>query len=209
MQFYERALGQYNQLNKDPKKKGYFDTIATLALLIVLLVMIYPAVNHILKVRKEISEGKVFEQQLSDKIDALGQAETNLAAAKADLPIASVALPAGADFKKYLVKPIEDTANKSGLTLANVQFTDVPISDPDKGLEVKVRDMDFTLTLKGDFVKMKDFLTTLETFIRVTEINQLEIKRVDNTNEPDLTIQATTKYLGLPLASLQAQGGGD
>lgn len=208
MQFYEKALSQYGTLNKDPKKKGYFDTIATLVLLIVLLVMIYPAVNHILSIRREIATGKVFERDLRDKLEALDKAERNLADIQNDLPIASLALPTGADFKSFLIKPVEDIALRHGLTIDSVQFTDVPISVPDKGVEVRVRDMDFDLTLKGDFIKMKDFLTDLEKFIRITDINQLEIKRDESSDEPELVLQATTKYLGLPLTILPGQEGG-
>jgi hypothetical protein len=54
MQFYEQALSRYNQTTADPQNKNYFEITLTLILLIVLLLMIYPAITHILNLNKEI-----------------------------------------------------------------------------------------------------------------------------------------------------------
>lgn len=102
MQFYEQAMKQYNQVNEDPKKKNYLEMTLTLILLIVLIVMIYPAVTHILNLNKEIQSGKVVERALEEKLLALGQAEQNLEEVKEDLPLLELALPVGSDIDDYL-----------------------------------------------------------------------------------------------------------
>src|SRR5574339_537699 len=105
MQFYEQALKQYGQATADPKKKNYFEITLTLVLLIVLVIMIYPAITHILNLNKEIQAGKVVEKALEEKLVALSQAEQNLKKIEDDLPLLELALPVGSDIDKYLQKP--------------------------------------------------------------------------------------------------------
>lgn len=196
MQFYERALRVYQV---DPKQKSYFDIAATLVLLMVLLVMIYPAVDHILKLQQEITTGKKVEADLSQKVSDLTDAQKNLAAIQDDLTYAQKALPVGADFKNYLQTPIEKLASNHKLTIKAIQFTNVPISDPGKDESVKVRDMTYNLTVEGNFTDFSLFLTDLESFIRTTQVTRLDSKRSDPKSPVTFTLEAKVSYLGLPL----------
>src|SRR3990172_5426832 len=139
MQFYEKALGTYNQYTADPKRKNYFEIGATLVLLIVLILMIYPAINHELKLNKEIAAGRLVETSVEEKINDLNAAKDNLEEVKSDLPILEIALPTGSNIKNYLQRPIENLADLLRLTIKDVQFDEVPISDPGKNSELKLR----------------------------------------------------------------------
>lgn len=197
MQFYEQTFKRYQDFTADPKKKNYFDIAATLILLIVLVIMIYPAISHITKVNKEIQDGKVVEEALKNKISNLELAADNLNEIKSDLPLLEKALPTGSDIKTYLKTPLEKIAQVHQLVINSVQFNDIPISLPKKDESLTARDITFTITLTGNFVKINDFIRDLELYIRVTSIQQLDIK--EQGNDETITLQATTNYLGTPV----------
>lgn len=200
-------MSRYNQTNADPKKKSYFEITLTLVLLIVLLIMIYPAITHILNLNKEIQAGRVVQKALEKKLVALAEAENNLTAIEADLPLLELALPVGSDIEKYLQKPLEDLTAKHGLTLKTVQFNDIPVSKPISE-DVRQREMGFTLDLTGGFPNLLTFVKDLENFVRVTSVENLTLKL--NGAELSITIQGSTNYLGAPVAiPNQAQATGD
>lgn len=208
MQFYEKALGTYNQYTADPKRKNYFEIGATLVLLIVLILMIYPAINHILKLNKEIAAGRLVETSLEDKITDLNRARENLEEIKEDLPLLELALPTGSNIKNYLQNPIESLARAHQLTMKEVRFEEVPISDPDKNSELKVREINYNVTLIGSFVEFSAFVKDLEKYIRVTDIDKIEIKKPDSSSPTNYTVSATTRYLGLPVITIPNQEAG-
>ncbi len=197
MQFYEQTLSNYNKITADPKKKNYFQIAATLALLIILVVMIYPAIQHIAKVNKEIETNKVIDKALADKITNLGLAQDNLRDVQDDLPLVEKALPTGSDIKNYIKAPLESLAAKHGLTLKSVQFSDIPVSPSGNDEKLAVRDIDFTVSLIGNFTTLNSFLKDAETFIRVTSVRTLDIK--GSGGQQTMTVSATTNYLGNPL----------
>lgn len=207
MQFYEQTLSNYNKLTADPKKKSYFEISATLILLIILVIMIYPAIQHIATVNKEIETNKIIEKKLVDKITNLGLAQENLDKVKADLPLLEKALPTGSDIKNYIKTPLEALASKNSVALKSVQFNDVPLSTPTSEANLAVRNIDFTLSLSGDFAKLTNFLLDAENFIRITSIRTLDIK--GSGSQQSMTLQATTNYLGTPVTIVpnQVQGG--
>lgn len=203
MQFYEQTLANYNKASADPKKKNYFDLAATLVLLIVLIVMIYPAIQHIASVNKEIETNKVVDKKLSDKINSLNLAEQNLDEVKGDLALLEKALPTGSDVKNYIKTPIETLAAKHNVAIKSIQFNDVPISVPDKETTLSIRNIDYTLSLSGNFTALNEFLKDAENFIRITSTRQLDMK--GDSSQQVLTIQATTNYLGSPVTVVPNQ----
>lgn len=206
MQFYEQTFNRYQNFIADPKKKNYFDIAASLFLLIILVIMIYPAIQHIVKVNKEIQDGKVISGKLDDKINNLKLAEDNLNEIKSDLGLVEKALPVGSDLKTYLQNPIEKLAKSHQLNLDSIQFSDVPISLPSKDALLNSRDINFTLSLTGNFINIQDFIKDLENYIRITSVRQIDIKEKGNTES--VTLQATTNYLGTPITIVPNQTGG-
>mgnify|MGYP001613286536 CR=1 FL=1 len=193
MQFYEQAMTRYNQTTADPKKKNYFEITLTLILLIILLVMIYPAITHIITLNKEIQAGRVVDKALGDKIVALNQAQDNFAKVEKDLPLLELALPVGSDLDKYVQKPIESLSTKNSLTVKSIQFSDVPVSKPTTE-DVRLRQMEFTMSLTGAFPNLLAFVKDLESFVRVTSVDTLQLKA--SGAELAITLQGTTNFLG-------------
>lgn len=207
MQFYDQTLRNYNKLTADPKKKNYFEISATLILLILLVIMIYPAIQHVAAVNKEIETNKIVEKELADKITNLRQAQVNLDQVKYDLPLLEKALPTGSDIKDYIKTPIETLAAKNSVTLKSIQFSDVPLSIPTNQADLTVRNIDFSITLAGNFTNLVSFLKDAENFIRITSVRSLDIK--GSGSQQTMTLQATTNYLGVPVTVVpnQASGG--
>lgn len=207
MQFYEQTLSNYNKITADPKKNNYFEISATLILLIILVVMIYPAIQHIASVNKEIETNKIIEKELADKITNLGLAQANLDQVKSDLPLLEKALPTGSDIKDYIKIPLETLAGRNSVTLKSVQFSDVPLSVPTTDADLTVRNINFTISLSGNFTNLTNFLKDAENFIRVTSVRNLDIKGIGS--QQTMTLQATTNYLGIPVTVIpnQVQGG--
>lgn len=186
-------MTRYNQTTADPKKKNYFEITLTLILLIILLVMIYPAITHIITLNKEIQAGRVVDKALGDKIVALNQAQDNFAKVEKDLPLLELALPVGSDLDKYVQKPIESLSTKNSLTVKSIQFSDVPVSKPTTE-DVRLRQMEFTMSLTGAFPNLLAFVKDLESFVRVTSVDTLQLKA--SGAELAITLQGTTNFLG-------------
>lgn len=191
MQFYNQAVERFNK--STPQQKSVASVGLTLGLLILLILLIFPAVNHVLKINREISDGKLVEQKLQDKIDALNKAKFNLESVKDRLGVVNQSLPTGSAVDDYL-KELESAAKKSNLSIEGVQFTDVPLSLPDKSQGLSVRQIDYTITLKGKFSNLQQFISNIEGAIRTTDT--LSISFDDEDSSVTATIKASVSYLG-------------
>lgn len=191
MQFYNQAVERFNK--STPQQKSVVSVGLTLGLLILLILLVFPAVNHVLKLNREISDGKLVEQKLQDKIDALNKAKFNLESVKDRLGVVNQSLPTGSAVDDYL-KELESAAKKSNLSIEGVQFTDVPLSLPDKSQGLSVRQIDYTITLKGKFSNLQQFISNIEGAIRTTDT--LSISFDDEDSSVTVTIKASVSYLG-------------
>ena len=191
MQFYQQIVGQYNKAS--PVQKSYLSIALTLGLLIILILLIFPAVNHVLKINKEISDARIVEQKLEDKIASLEKAETNYNQAKDRLKIIDEALPTGSAVEQY-VKQIEGLVTKNNLTLAGVQFSDIPLSPPTNKDRLGLREVDYVATVEGKFINFKTFLTDFEGLIRTTDITSISVS--ENQLIISAAFKATVYYLG-------------
>src|SRR3989304_3267440 len=172
MQFYQPLVDQYNKAS--PVQKSYLSIALTLGLLIILILLIFPAVNHVLKLNKEISDGRIVEQKLEDKIASLEKAQISYNQAKDRLKILDEALPTGSAIERY-VKQIETLVSKNKLTLAGVQFSDVPLSLPTNKDKLGLRELDYVATVEGKFTNFNKFLTAFEGLIRTTDVSSISM----------------------------------
>ncbi len=193
MQLHQKLSDQYNKSN--PTQKSYLNIGLTLGLLILLIGLVFPAVNHILKLNKEISEGKNIEKKLQDKVTALQEAESNYTEVKDRLQIIDAALPTGSSVDTYF-KQIEKFAGKNNSTIAAAQFTDIPLSKPVNKTNLKVKQFDYSLTLEGNFTNLVKFLTDFEQLVRTTNFTSILINK--NESKVSAAIKAAGYYLGEP-----------
>lgn len=195
MQFYQNALAKFN--NSTPKQKNYLSLGLTIGLLIILLALIFPAVNHILKINKEIADGEKVERKLHEKIIALDKAEENFSTSKDRLVIVEEALPTGSAVDTHL-RQIERLAAKSNATLSGIQFSDVPLSLPTIRQNLAVKQVEYSLTVSGRFANISKFISDLENTVRTVDIATISISEDGTILTASLNV--ITNYLGQPTA---------
>lgn len=180
------------------RKKSYFAIIATLLLLIVLVLLIYPAIQHITRINKEISDARQVKASLEDKLENLEQARINLEEVEEDLAFLDLALPVGSDVIPYLQK-IESFAENYDLSVEAVQFTNVPLSKPDLNQNVNTKQLTYNITFEGDFEDFKKLLSNLENYIRTSEVETVSSVKDEEEEEEKVfeTLGVTTYYIGL------------
>lgn len=196
MQLYRQAITQYNSAT--PVQKSYLSVVLTLGLLILLILLVFPAVNHILKLNNEIAKGRDVDNKLQEKIIALEEAEANYENLKDRLKIADDALPTGSAVDKYL-RQIENAAKRNKTTLASIQFADVPVSLPKNKENLSVRQVDYTITVEGKFSNIQKFVEEMEKLIRTTNFTQISIS--EDGSKLAASLQATVYYLGDTVAT--------
>lgn len=181
--------------NSTPAQKSYLSMALTLGLIIGLIVITYPALQHILKLQKEINDGRKTLTQLQQKSQALSDASISYEAIKPDLPLLDQALPAGTDLKAYLQKPVESLARDNKLGMEGLQFNEVPLSLPDTDTLLKAKTIPYSLTLNGNFTDFSKFLASLEKFIRVTEVNEIVVSS-EKSGKVSAELKINTHYFG-------------
>jgi len=202
---FRQTLKQYEKIGENPEARGYFGVLATLVLLIVLLLLIFPAVRHIVQINKEITDAREVKVKLENKLENLEQAKANLEAVKADLPLLDLALPVGSDMPKHLVR-IDEIAKKYDLEIFTVQFTQVPLSKPSiQASELSTKDFEYSITLQESFTNFKKFLKDFENLIRISDVTTIAVEKEEET-PLRLTVGASTYFLGSRLVSEEELG---
>ena len=189
---------QLQQTENKGLTKDYFSILASLALLIVLILVIYPAIKHIAEINKEISDARVIKAGLEAKLDALAQARTNYDEVKIDLGVLDLALPVGSNLPPYL-KSVEDLSSKSGLKISNAQFNNVPLTKTAKTTaSLQTTKISYKITLDGGFTNFEQFLVSLEKFIRVSDVTGIDITKGDQSKNGQSSTSGTlTESLGI------------
>jgi len=192
---------RFEQLSKDPDKRSYLGVGLTLLTLIILSVLIFPAITYITKLNKEISQAKTIDQALGQKVEAIIQAKTNYEEIKKNLPILDAALPSDSEVATYL-KTVELLADKHSLNIDKVQFNDIPLLFDKSRKDLEVREINFTVSLEGDFQSVKSYLSALEGFIRTTNVSSLDVtgETLEEKESNTITIRAKVYYLGPAVA---------
>jgi len=198
MSLVKQESKQFNLFELSNATKGYFGVVATLVLLIVLILLIYPAINHIIKLNRELSDARIVKATLETKLANLDLARNNLEEARNDLFVLDLALPIGSDLTPYL-KDIEGMAKNSKLKISAVQFTDVPLSTPSAKIGLKTKQIDYSITFEGSFPNFTKFLAEIENFIRTSDVSDIAIVK-DPEKGLTHTFGASSYYLGTEFA---------
>ncbi len=191
MSFYQQVSSQYEKAT--PTQKSYLNIILTLILLIILIPLIFLAVNHILKLNKEIADGRLVEQKLIDKIGNLNQAQSNYDTVKDRLKIIDTALPTGSHPEDHL-RQLESIARSNKVKLAGIQFTSIPLSIPGDGADLTIKQVNYEATVEGTYPNLQKFLADLESLVRTADLSSVAITSKESL--VSATIKATTYYLG-------------
>lgn len=195
MEDYKATLSRYTNFDADSPTKSYFGILATLVLLIVLLLMIFPAIKHITAINKEIADARIVKTKLENKLVAIDLAKQNLESASSDLPLLNLALPVGSDLPNYL-KRIEKLAKSNKLTVSTVGFTDVPLSVPSiQDDNLKTKKIVYTIGFEGSFTNFNKFLGKLEQLIRISDVDIVKIEKKEDEPLKE-SLEVTSYFFG-------------
>ncbi|MFH0863562.1 MAG: type 4a pilus biogenesis protein PilO [Candidatus Gottesmanbacteria bacterium] len=147
---------------------------------------IKPTVVTIAQLQRQISDSKLVEQKLQEKINALSQAQVAYEAVKPDLGVIMSALPSNAQFPT-LIKGFEKISAESGTTLVNLNFQSINLTDVSKEATGAATEtpVTFSLTAAGDYNQLSDFIRKLSFLDRLATIESLNItmqKKEENIN---------------------------
>lgn len=200
----KQTLSKYSKLGSDAQTKSYFGIIATLALLIVLLLLIFPAIKHVTSINKEISDARIVKTKLENKLLALNEAKDNLEEVRGDLPLLDLALPIGSDLPNYLIR-IERMAKNNGMKLISIDFSNVPLSKPSPQEDVlETKTIIYNVTFEGGFLNFQKFLSKLEDLIRVSDVNILKIEKLEDKPLTE-TLEVTSYFYGVSFVEESAE----
>ncbi|OGY24127.1 MAG: hypothetical protein A2172_01115 [Candidatus Woykebacteria bacterium RBG_13_40_15] len=186
-----------NKAVKSSQAKDYFYIIASLILLIVLVLIMFPAVKYVAQLNREISDARIIKSGLETKINSLAEARKNYDEVKDNIQYLDSTMPVGSSLPSYL-KGIEQLVADSKLTISNIQFTNVPLAKtPKTTASLQTKRISYKLTLTGNFLDFQDFLSDLEKFIRVSHVTSINLAK-DKEGILKEALEIDTFFLGIP-----------
>lgn len=170
---------------RSPKVKAYGMLILSLfALSIFGAFAIRPTLKTIVQLRRQITDSRLVEKKLEEKINTLYQVQPEYEMIKNDLPIISAALPSNPQFLPFL-KNLNKFASESGVLISSLTFQPVSLSNKETS---KISSFPFRLSLSGSFSNLTGFLTLLGKSERLITIENIEIKPTTSENRENLTL---------------------
>lgn len=175
---YKRYFVDIGRLYKIKKVRVYTEIVLSLAAVSFFLVFaIKPTLVTITELITTIKDQRLVVDQLQNKINALGIAQSEYNLISNDLYLVDEALPKNSQIST-LVKQIEALALQSGVTLGSMKFDPVALKEAGAGL----KEISFSLTISGDYQNLKLFLHQLNSLRRVigVETFSLKIKKAES-----------------------------
>lgn len=134
---------------------------------------IKPTITTIASLNKQISDARLVDQKLQEKINALSLAQTEYQKIKPDLDLVENALPKAPEFPPF-VKSLEKIATESGIQIANLNFKNIDLSANAEATQSSVLiPIDFSLSIEGDYPKVDNFLKKITGLERLTVIDKM------------------------------------
>ncbi|MDP2649894.1 MAG: type 4a pilus biogenesis protein PilO [bacterium] len=158
---------------KEEKVQNFTAIVLTfLALSFFGLFAINPTLSTIAQLQKQLSDSKMVDQKLTEKISNLATLQKKYNLLEKDLYSVFLALPEKSN-APYLVGSIQALANKSNLRILRVQSFQVDLTKP-KGLDLNYSSLAFSLEGEGkSYTDVANFMNTLLNFDRVVTIDMV------------------------------------
>ncbi|MDP3955525.1 MAG: type 4a pilus biogenesis protein PilO [bacterium] len=163
-----------------------------------------PTLTTIVGLYREIEDKKVVNQQLQDKINDLRDAQNNYAQVAGSVYVINQALPENPSLVD-LVYQIEILGQNEGLSLASVNFSPVDLQGkaPNRKSDSKIyngTEINFDVTLKGDYQNLKNFLDATEKLRRLIIVDSFSFNQTQTEEVTFLTLNLTGKafYYDIP-----------
>ncbi len=143
---------------------------------------------------KETKDKEELVKQMDQKIADLSQAQTNYNQIKNQLYLVDESLPLDPDMP-LLIKQLEALARLNSVFFETVHYSEVNLQGESEKEEVQ--EVDFTITLYGDYQSLKSFLNSLDLLRRVISVEGFSFssKTIEDIDVLVLSVTAKAHYL--------------
>lgn len=194
-QTIKQEFNKYLQLlpNFKEQKTQAFTTIALtlLALSVFGFFAINPTISTIAKLKKELADSKLVDQQLDTKIQALSMLQNQYSLLENDIPFIFNAVPQK-PLVPLLAGQTQSLAKTSNITLERLEAFEVELSQ--KKAEKKNQAYAFSLQGNGSYAQIIEFAKSLINFERVATIDVISINQVEKTLDLNVNIRGKAYF---------------
>lgn len=187
------------RLAKDKKARSLASLSMTIfAISFFAIVAIRPTLVTIAKLTREIKEKREANSELQNKIKTLIAAQDEYVRNSDNIFLLDQALPKRSEFPLFAFM-LEQIALDSGVEIESFSFEKIFITKntAPKESNLQPSKLGFALISSGDYLKLKDFVSKLETNKRIIKINKISFRLTKKKNaqfsDSTLTEQLVTE----------------
>lgn len=171
---------------KNTKNQNYVTIFLTIgASIFFILFAINPTISTIAKLKKEISDSKLLDQKMSEKINNLSALTSEYPKIENDLSYIKDAVPQKTDAPN-LIGQMQKLAEESGVSIGNIEISPINLTSGNPA----VNSFNFTVTIGGQFNDYSRFLDYLVGMQRALTVDSVLINKVQSDNH---AVTATIK----------------
>ena len=192
--FHEAALKVFPVLQQQRTQSFLIVFLTLLALIILGLFAINPTIVTIIDLNRQIADDTLVYNQLQEKIANLTTLQGEYEDLQPDLPLVLAAIPDTYQLPKLLGQ-VQTLAGEHDITVTSLESDPVSISTTPVTTTSPVS---FTIAVKGTQDNILAFISSFNSFERITTIQKIAISvsKITN-NEVDAIIQGQAFYLPL------------
>lgn len=190
---YQRSRRYFVNIPRGPRssqtRSFVWLSVTVFTIIFFLVVVIRPTLITIAQLNREIKDKTEANEQLQKKIDALVVAQEVYARNSDNLALLDEAFPEKSEFPR-LAYFFEQTATASGVTIKSLNFERIGAASTKEqdAPSSSNQSLNFTLSVNGDYLRLKDLLKELESSRRILKITESSFSRVKKGEEFELQL---------------------
>ncbi len=188
---YEKYYKDVLPYLKKEKNQKYFAVILTLgASIFFALFAISPTLSTIARLQKEVSDTKLVDQALSQKINNLSLLSQAYNEIETDISYVIDAVPKNAE-APTLIAQIQSVAQNSEVIISNLAISPIDLTTEESTMSSFFT---FEFGAQGDYENLDKFLSGITNMQRLISIESFSINKDPKTQVLDLTIKGSAFY---------------
>ncbi len=188
---YEKYYQDILPYFKNEKTQKYFAIILTIsASIFFFLFAINPTLSTIAKLKRQITDSKIVEGKLSQKINNLSSLSQAYESAKGDIPLIMDAIPQSAN-APTLVGQIQSLAQQSSVNISSINVSPVNLSSQSSSTSST---FGFEVTGKSTYDNLQKFLSNLVNMQRAVSINSIQMSKSIDSGDIEMVIKGQAYF---------------
>jgi len=156
------------------------------------LFAINPTLSTIARLRKELSDNKITDQQLQDKITNLAILQQKYNSLQNDIPSVLASVPNNPDVPLFLAQ-LQSVIDNTNLIITSLQSYQVETVNP-KAANKKYSSYSFSFSGNGSYENISRFISTLLNMQRIISIENFSIGKSNQPGLLQLTLRGTVYF---------------